>query len=1394
MFDWSSYRDRIDNGDDVWETSAEKQEKAEVKQQADILYQRLTEARTSEAQAHVASEKAAAVAKKQAAVAKKQAAVAKKQAAVEKKKATTAASVRFMQNENIYNFDASRFTKKVFTLEYKSKLNKEYLAKVEMQYKKISNYTPQPKIIKETTKTGKLTSSDKFKNQFLGVFGNIKNLDKPKTVYQWRGGTIQDPVTKKEQDVIWENVMQISVIAEDKNNYYYRLSDNTIQSVPKSQVQEGLPDLEEQKAKYMANTIKNHSNVATIADKISYNIGQGLMKTVSGSATKEQLPTGNKALDIASGMGGEILGFALPTGGGASIASNLEQIGSGTVAKMAQKAPSVISQNLTGGIGKAATRGAVEMGVFSAAQDHSQQSKTDAAKSILEDMIAGGIFVGTVYGTSKGLTKLVQVWKRVPSTAESNNLLKAAKDEYTNAIDDIAQRDVTNESEYKSLMEEANSKLLSDVEEIANRYENVPSEEVPFPTKATKITSGKVENVPSKPNDMNLQAFTGTEPLPEGVSNPNILKTKEHIISKSDVKSSKENWFSKMYKNVVDRNRPLDLLTRTGNINNKLATENPYKTANLASTYEGIAKSNIEQGIADKNGKIVGAGLADIMKKVPKNKVNELKDYMILLQAAHLAEFRPKVSQVYPKEWGITLADMNAKIAKYEAENPTFANLASSFTFYNTRLMQTQLVDSGLLSAEDAATIGLANPYYTPSKRAFSNVEMSKQGGASSGFVGQGNQIKGRTGSERQILDPMESMIQNTFNFAKAAKRNEVGQTLYKAVEKNPEKYKGLLEIVQKVDDPKFDIGKAVDEGDLTAFTDSINEGFEIKGVKDLSRPNIVRVRVNGENKFLQIHDSALLDNLTSFNNDQVNTFVEGIRSVTGAMKALTTGINPMFGLARNIWRDIVSGYVQSTTTSKVPVYSYAKYMGELVSAMIGTMGKTKGYKTYRSLGGGFFSSAVGTEKNLLKETVAKYAEKGLKSKAKQVAKAPINALEWLNNTIETMPRYAEYKRTLNKLQKSGVDEYTAKMEAIYNGQEVTVNFKRSGQVTKTADAFVPYLNAAVQGLDKVLRSVDPRNPKQLANVVTKGITSITIPALALYALNKDNKNYQQLSDYVKDNNFLIPIDKKGTFIKIPKPREFGVLFGSLPERIAKDYADQQPEAWKNFVDTIIQNFAPPNIITENITAPIVRNVMSPEGRTWRGTPVVNQGLLKQSPKNQYDENTSAIAKFIGEKLNFAPKKVDEIMGSYLGGVQQLGKPLTSSRTLNEKGVIKAAIEVLKKQVTADSKYNTDLADTFYTNMENANMRKADLNAAGKLKGKGETYVDSATFVLANVADQLTDLRKKQKAASTNEEKDKIQVKMNTLMQKANEDYRKNYLKKQKMSLIKRQKVFTRAE
>lgn len=143
---------------------------------------------------------------------------------------------------------------------------------------------------------------------------------------------------------------------------------------------------------------------------------------------------------------------------------------------------------------------------------------------------------------------------------------------------------------------------------------------------------------------------------------------------------------------------------------------------------------------------------------------------------------------------------------------------------------------------------------------------------------------------------------------------------------------------------------------------------------------------------------------------------------------------------------------------------------------------------------------------------------------------------------------------------------------------------------------------------------------------------------LYLDHINKDNPNYQELYTRTKDNYFLFP-KEDGTFVKIPKSREYEVLFGDLFERVLMSKRGDN-EAFKGFVKngdgllgyakgTLETNFSPTNALENNILSPIL-NLRS--NKDFADRAIVPQSMQELSPKYQYDEKTSEIGKKLGKK------------------------------------------------------------------------------------------------------------------------------------------------------------------
>jgi hypothetical protein len=497
----------------------------------------------------------------------------------------------------------------------------------------------------------------------------------------------------------------------------------------------------------------------------------------------------------------------------------------------------------------------------------------------------------------------------------------------------------------------------------------------------------------------------------------------------------------------------------------------------------------------------------------------------------------------------------------------------------------------------------------------------------------------------------------------------------------------------------------------------------------------------------------------------QKYALVRALGAVTATMKNLTTGLNLSFGVARNIWRDLVTGYVASKTMSANPIM-YFRYIADLVNATgevlvadplskkikTGQLGEflkkcTKSLESYENMGGGGFASPIASDVKQLER-----AKKDIMGK-KTIWDMFINVLETLNNTLETAPRLAEYKRTVKK---EG-DTYKGRSKAIYESNDLTVNFSRFGEDVKLVDSFTPFFNAAMQGLDKTVRMYKD-NP---VGAILKSIYAVTIPAILLYCFNHRDDDieeaYKMLNNYTKDGYFCIGYhDSEGVkFFKIPKPREIGI-FGALPERLLRLWQDKDPDAFADFADNVRNNWEPPFPVTDNILFPAFRSFTL--GKNWRFTDLETYAEQQGSAKNRYDESTSGVAKAIGGKFDISPKRIDDFFKSYFGGLAQYGIPLTS-----EKGGTPG--KTFMSQVTVDPAYSTDALNNFY-DLKNSLSTKSYDEKAGKYK---MSSAEKGTFKrMGKIADILSTSRKKIDKETDPKKKRELRLEMN---KKAIEEY-----------------------
>ena len=450
---------------------------------------------------------------------------------------------------------------------------------------------------------------------------------------------------------------------------------------------------------------------------------------------------------------------------------------------------------------------------------------------------------------------------------------------------------------------------------------------------------------------------------------------------------------------------------------------------------------------------------------------------------------------------------------------------------------------------------------------------------------------------------------------------------------------------------------------------------------------------------------------------------VKALQKVTNLHRSLLTSDNPVF-IATNFFKDIQDGAFNSKYSKKF-LKNYGKALNEIVT-------KGKYYESYMANGG-------------MSNTYFEY-DTGVKKKGNKFVEKIRNA----NEVVEQLPRLSEFISTL--------EDGKSLNEALYNAAEITTNFKRGGDITKAINRNgANFLNASIQGLDKQFRNFSGKNgAKGYANLLVKATVMGVAPAVLNHMLLDDNDDYEKLPESTKDLYYLFKYGD-GKFIRIPKGRVLSI-FGSAARRTLET-AEGEKDSWKGFKDTVVNQIAPNNPLEDNILAPVIA---VKNNKTWYGGDLVSSRLQKELPKNQYDETTDNLSKWLGAKLNVSPKKINYLIDQYSGGIGDVLLPEITPQAKKNVIVDKFTTDSVLKNKNVGKFYETlekqtQIAnDSFATDEDQLQLKY--LNSVSK--EMGDLYKEKRKIQMSNISN-------KEKTAKVRE----IQEKINTLAEKGLSNY-----------------------
>lgn len=700
---------------------------------------------------------------------------------------------------------------------------------------------------------------------------------------------------------------------------------------------------------------------------------------------------------------------------------------------------------------------------------------------------------------------------------------------------------------------------------------------------------------------------------------------------------------AELYTDYVDKMHPLKVFTEALGGKDIPASQDPYVLSRLTAGNIGKSDAFLEYGAYDFNTKqVVGPSLKNILEPVRQD-IDAFKAYAISERALEL-EGRGITSGFDTAAARKVVDEGSAKYRKVFDDLVQYQNNATKY-----------LLDSGVLSKENYDLMMEANKSYVPF---FRSIEDGARPMNTKGLNVR-NPVKKIRGSELEIIDPIESIVKNTYLFIDIAEKNRVMTAMVDLAQKAPEGQTFMTKVdrpVSAVEVTKAEVGKVLEQhginaADAEAFTIFRRNGFQ------LGKDEVAVFR-DGKREVYKV-DPEIADAIKGMDQGDANLLLKIMSAPASLLRAGVT-LSPEF-MARNVMRDQMVAFLQGK--GYVPV----------VDAMIGfkdVVGKSDSYYKWLMAGGGN-AAMVALDRRYIESNVLNLAkETGILDSTWNVATKPIEMLRIASELTENATRVGAFKRALGK-ENSLDDLYRAGLEA----RDVTLDFSRMGAKMKAMNMITAFLNARVQGYDRLIDTLKER-PFETA---AKGVATITIPSVLLWWSNSQDPRWKDIPDWQKDLFWIVMTED--TIYRIPKPFEYGLIFGSMPERMLEAYFSERPKKeLEAFGQTLMQSMAVDVIPTA--AKPVIEQWANKSFFTDR--PIITYEMEKQLPEYQYAPSTNllvrktseafaSIANATGlEALKFSPITSPVIIDNYIRGWTGTLGPLALN--LSERALVAANV------------------------------------------------------------------------------------------------------------------------
>lgn len=707
-----------------------------------------------------------------------------------------------------------------------------------------------------------------------------------------------------------------------------------------------------------------------------------------------------------------------------------------------------------------------------------------------------------------------------------------------------------------------------------------------------------------------------------------------------------------------------------------LKDDKSHMLANLTASAPGALEASVHTGriFLDKEG-VVGVdpsknSLSQVME--PLGKDVDKWTYWIAGNRANKLKAEGKENLFEQEDIDVLMGMNKGNEKAFETARIEFEKLGDAINQIG--------VKTGLINAEEARQ-WKEEGFYLPFYRILSEGESKGPRVIGNAGLVRQQAYKKLKGGTQQLDDLLANSVLNWNHLISASLKNQAGM---KAMETAVE-----LGIAREV--PKANAGK-----------------------------NAIYLRRDGKEVWFEVDDDLVLDSMNSLNWEGLNGDI--MKASRAFKRALTIGVtaSPEFKIA-NLIRDSIQAVATTEVSTNIAKNLYQGWKATSKDSPISAA---------MLAGGGTFGQSGyihGADPDAIKKLVAKGVDEATILDTKNKFKVVWDAYQDFGARLENVNRAADYAQA--------IADGESNLKAMFGARD-HLDFTRTGSATwvRALAQVVPFLNARLQGLDKLARAAPDTakgwlDPKEAAKFKTV-IATYSIASIGLFLAMKDDEDYKALEEWEVRTYHPFKVPGNETMFFIPRPFEVGAiafLAESMVHQMVSDKAHGQLFAERlghTLTDTF--SFNPvPQIIKPGLE--VALNKSSFTGRAIE-SPHVNISNLSPVRRKRVWTSETAIAmsqgmdKISWGKVVLSPIQIEHLVRGYLGwaGASTLAatdmlitRPLTDAPT--QPPMKWSEYPIVKRFVKTMPARNTRFTSEFYDKLKEINVAFTDIRDAKKL-------------------------------------------------------------------------------